>query len=369
MSLAFLTGCSSNSAPADPKSSTPPPSFSVTAIAPAAGATQVQTNATIQITFSSPAEATSVTATNIAVTNPKPVAGAITYNATTNTATFTPSAALAFGSTYTVTVAGVTSSTGTTMANSFTSTFTTMAAPPVPQFQASLFNDYGTIGGRISVDTSGNVTIQLTGAAANTTYTSDFCPAFVQYNGTSDAPPCLDTASVTTGANGNGASIMLFPKPGNWAGDFNLIASSNSVPLQSAAYSTGSFPASNSDPGGFPSGTVYMAPLLPASTTNGAGVATRSSPQDPLTSGTVTYSNGSMIFVVSGAAPNTNYSAVESQTVQLNSSGAYELSDFNTDAGGNASSTESLDDGAGGDMFQVMPPSDAGFIGGFSVPQ
>jgi hypothetical protein len=255
------------------------------------------------------------------------------------------------------------------MASSFTSTFTTMAASPVPQYQASLYNYNGNVGGQVSIDTSGNVTIQLTGAAANMTYSSDFCPAFVEYNGKNDAPRCLNAASVTTDAKGNGTTTTLFPNPGNWAGDFNLYASSNSAPLESSQYSTDSFPASNSDPGGFPSGMVYMAALLPESTTNGAGVTTQSSPQDPLTSGTVAFSNGLMVVVVSGAAPNTNYTTIESQTVELNSSGAYGIGDFNTDASGNASSTESLGAGAGGDMFQVMPASDAGFIGGFSVPK
>jgi len=366
--LAVLTGCSSgSSSPADPKNLTPPPSFSVTSITPTAGATQIQTNATIQITFSSAAEASTVNTTNITVTNPKAVAGAVTYNATTNTATFTPSAALALSTTYTVTVSGVTSTAGTAMASSFTSTFATVSAPPPPQYQASLYNELGAIGGQISIDTSGNVTIQLTGAAPNMTYTSDFCPAFVSYNGKYDGPPCINTASVTTDAKGNGTSTTLFPQPGDWAGDFSLTASSNSVPLASSGYSTEGFPVATSS--GYPSGMVYMATLLPESTTNGPGVATTSTPQDPLTSGTITFSNGSMVVVVSGADPSTDYSTIESQTVFLNDSGSYELADFNTNGTGDATATQSLGGGAGGDMFQVMPATGAGFIAGFSVPK
>ena len=88
-----------------------------------------------------------------------------------------------------------------------------------------------------------------------------------------------------------------------------------------------------------------------------------------LTSGTITFSNGSMVVVVSGADPSTDYSTIESQTVFLNDSGSYELADFNTNGTGDATATQSLGGGAGGDMFQVMPATGAGFIAGFSVPK
>jgi len=338
----------------------------------------VATSATIQIAFSGAANPATITTSNIVVTDPQPVVGVVSYNSTTITATFTPSAALVPNSTYTVTVAGVKSSAGSAMTGTFTWTFATVTSigtgggggtnTPM-QYQASLYNPYANpTNGQISIDMNGNVTVQLTGAAASTTYSVNFCPAYVQYNGTSDAPPCFDTGPVTTDTNGSGTSTTLFPKSGSWAGDFTLFTTSNSTPADSSQYSTGNFPASNSYPGGYPSGMVYMSTLQPESTTNGIAVATQASPQDPLTSGTVTFSNGSMIFAVSGASANTEYSTTESQTVELNNSGANYLSDFTTNASGNASSTESLASGSGGDMFQVQPPCDAGYIGGFSIP-
>jgi len=61
-----------------------------------------------------------------------PVTGTVTYSAATNTATFTPSGALAFGTGYTVTVTtGVTDVAGNQLAAQFISTFATAAAPDV----------------------------------------------------------------------------------------------------------------------------------------------------------------------------------------------------------------------------------------------
>lgn len=374
--LALITGCSNSSVkppqttPNPPAPAPPPPaSFSVTAVTPASGTTGVATNATIQITFSSAADTSTVNATNIQVSAAKAVAGTVTYNASTDTATFTPSAALANGTSYTVTVSGVTSSAGTALASTFTSTFTTVAASsgggggggsPTLQYQTSLLSASSTTdNGQVTVDTSGNVTVQLTGGTASTTYTARFCPAFDAGTGNTQ-PACTSLGSLTTNASGNGSMTVKFPTPGSWAGDFSL-ETSTSAP---AEYATGL--ATNK---GAPSGQVYMSTLEPASTTNGKGVVTPATPQDPLSSGSISYSNGSIQVTVKGASPNTTYTVNESETNYMDSSGTYALGSFTTDASGDGSATISVSGGAGGDLFQVVPPSGAGFIGGFSVPQ
>lgn len=376
--LALITGCSNSSVkppqttPNPPAPAPPPPaSFSVTAVTPASGTTGVATNATIQITFSSAADTSTVNATNIQVSAAKAVAGTVTYNASTDTATFTPSAALANGTAYTVTVSGVTSSAGTALASTFTSTFTTVAASsgggggggggsPTLQYQTSLLSASSTTdNGQVTVDTSGNVTVQLTGGTASTTYTARFCPAFDAGTGNTQ-PACTSLGSLTTNASGNGSMTAKFPTPGSWAGDFSL-ETSTSAP---AEYATGL--ATNK---GAPSGQVYMSTLEPASTTNGKGVVTPATPQDPLSSGSISYSNGSIQVTVKGASPNTTYTVNESETNYMDSSGTYALGSFTTDASGDGSATISVSGGAGGDLFQVVPPSGAGFIGGFSVPQ
>ncbi|MFP5230665.1 MAG: hypothetical protein ACLGXA_23865 [Acidobacteriota bacterium] len=119
-----------------------------------------------------------------------------------------------------------------------------------------------------------------------------------------------------------------------------------------------------------------MATLLPDTMTNG-GAVTTDSPQQPLTSGTVTYSNGTLQFTVQGASPNTTYETNSSETVYMDSSGTYGLSHFTTDGSGNGSSSFTWGNlSPGGDLFQVQPEADtqsvsgpAGYIGGFSVPQ
>lgn len=57
------------------------------------------------------------------------VAGSTVYESATNTATFSPAAALAFSTTYTATVSGATNAAGTAMTTPYSWSFTTKAAP------------------------------------------------------------------------------------------------------------------------------------------------------------------------------------------------------------------------------------------------
>jgi hypothetical protein len=147
----------------------------------------------------------------------------------------------------------------------------------------------------------------------------------------------------------------MFPQEGDWAGDFAVGV------MNAGAYAFHTRLAPNN------SNETYTAVLLPETQTNGAADTTVIS-QDPLTSGTVTYSNGSLKFTVQGASPLTAYTTDVSETTVVDSSSTYELSTFTTDSMGNGSSTTTLA-GTPGDLFQVRPPKDAGFIGGFVVPR
>jgi hypothetical protein len=112
-----------------------------------------------------------------------------------------------------------------------------------------------------------------------------------------------------------------------------------------------------------------MATLQPETTVNGTGV-TLYLPQAPLTSGTVTFANGSIEFAVTGASTDTAYDIIDTQSTALFGSGSQGIGAFTTDSSGNGSSTASLPSGYSfGDLFQVDPPSGAGYIGGFSVPK
>jgi hypothetical protein len=363
LSFALLTGCGSGNNTVS-ASTTSPAAFSVTSITPAAGTTQVSASATIQITFSSAADASAVNTTNIQVTDPKAVAGEVAYNATANSATFTPSAALVPDTTYTVTVTGVTSSAGTAMSGPFTSTFATIASSATTQYQATLYSQTATIIiGQVTVDTSGNVNVQLTGAAASTTFTVLFWPAW-DAGDLATNYVCLNVGAVSTNAAGSGTSTAKFPNPGSWAGDFWIYSEPTGI-IEYGTTLWAGLPGSSSQ--------VYMSTLQPETTVNGTGV-TPKSPQAPLTSGTVTYANGSIEFAVTGAYPDTTYNTIESQTTALEGSGSYGMSTFTTNSSGDGSSTASY--GAGyGDLFQVEALSGsgyiigAGYIGGFLVPK
>jgi hypothetical protein len=360
--LAFAIGCSGNSHPVTTNPTTPSGgSVSVSSTQPASGATNVATNSAIQIVFASAVDSSTVNTTDITVTDPNSnvVKGTVTYNSTTYTAAFTPSAPLATDTKYTVTVSGVTSSGGGTMSSSFTESFTTVG----PQYQATFFpsgsSNTGT--GQISMDSAGNMTIELTGVAASTTYTLQFCPA--EPAGGASPTVCLAEGSVTTSASGSADSTMLFQQPGSWAGDFQLEIGTN------LEYSTDVLPADNA------SSEVYMSTLQPETVVNAKALASSfSGQQDPLTGGTVTYSSGSLQFVLTGTSANTAFSSIETNDY-IGDSSSYGLynsenqGSFTSDSQGDLTFTVQQDNDAG-DLFVVVPQgSNAGFIGGFSVPQ
>ena len=100
--------------------------------APSAGASGIATTSVVSATFSEPVTSSSVVMT---LTGPSgAVAGATAYNASTTTATFTPSSALANSATYTATVSGARDAAGNQM-SPVTWTFTTAAPPPPPADQ------------------------------------------------------------------------------------------------------------------------------------------------------------------------------------------------------------------------------------------
>jgi len=114
---------------------TPP---SVQSTNPFAGASGVLTTTNVLVTFNEPVNQTTVTAANLFLRTPLDtvVPATVTYDATTNTATITPTAALAYSTLYTgVAKAGIKDAAGNLMAADFTWTFTSSAPPPPPPTQ------------------------------------------------------------------------------------------------------------------------------------------------------------------------------------------------------------------------------------------
>ena len=110
---------------------TPP---TVTAQSPAPNSTTAPANTMVTATFSEPVQAATITMT---LTGPGgAVAGNVSYDGPSTTATFTPTGALTNSAGYTATIAGAKDLAGNTMSpSSVTWSFTTAAAPPPPPTQ------------------------------------------------------------------------------------------------------------------------------------------------------------------------------------------------------------------------------------------
>src|ERR1700744_4950486 len=103
----------------------------VTAVSPTNSATNVATNAAITATFSIGMNSSSLTTSSFTVTpqGGSAIAGAVSYSASTFTATFTPSASLTPGTLYTATVTtGAQSTANVGLSTNYTWTFTTAAS-------------------------------------------------------------------------------------------------------------------------------------------------------------------------------------------------------------------------------------------------
>lgn len=365
----FVAGCANSShTGVSGNTSSATSSTTVASVTPAAGTSSVMLNSAIQITFSSAVAAGTVNAANIQIAGAQPVVGAVTYNTGNYTATFTPSAAFAANTKYTVEVNGVTDAAGKALA-AFSSTFTTgqstaAAGDNTVEYQATLFpTGQGVTGsGQIYIVTCGCVTVQMTGAADTTTYGVSFCPA---YPSGQTAPSCMSVGSIETDASGSADQTIHFPHPGSWAGDFELQAGS------ATQYSTSFVPPTAT--GG--SSEVYMATLQPVSTVNSGALEPSGSTQtqSPIGAGTVTWFGGALQFSMAGGLASTKYAASQNG-LALGSSSSYQLSDsqaassFTSDGSGNLSFS-AVQDGNSGDLFELEPQvSQAGYIGGFSVP-
>lgn len=333
----------------------------VKSVTPAPNASCVSATTPIVITFNEGADVSTLTSGNIVITGPSGgvIPAKMGYSASTATVTLTPNAPLPSGSIM-VKVSNVADAAGVMMTSAYGWSFSTTCGgggSTTTQYIATILGAQSTTG-QVTIDTAGNTTVQLNGATPNSTYTVQFCPASapeVQPN----PAPCFDVTKLSTDAGGNATSTAKFPKSGEWAGDFDVNDSTGKLQYQTYLA-----------PG--VSNQTFLATLLPESTVNGGLVNTVTGPQDPLQSGTVSYSNGEIQVTMKGTSPNTAFDITASETVFLNGSGTYVLQKFTTDAQGDASAkaTFSSSGSPGGDQFQVVPATgnNNGFYGGFKVP-
>ena len=129
----------------------------VTGETPASGATGVATNTGVTATFNEAVQASSITTTTFTLKNSSgtAVAGTVAYNSSTNTATLTPSAALAYSTTYTATVSAAESTSGTAMTAPMNWSFTTAAATPTAPVVTSTTPASGATGVPVNTTVTG----------------------------------------------------------------------------------------------------------------------------------------------------------------------------------------------------------------------
>jgi len=206
---------------------------SVLSAIPAAGATNVAVNTTISATFSMAMNPTTVSATTFTVTGPggTAVAGAVTYSGTT--ATFTPTAVLAYSALYTATITtGATNLGGTSLLNGYVWTFTTITPPPavtavvpvntatgvpIGQTLTATFNEAMLCSTLASPATTFRVTGPGTTAVAGTVSCTGAVATFTP--GSSLALNTVYTATITTGAQ----SLAGTPLASNYVWTFRTV--------------------------------------------------------------------------------------------------------------------------------------------------
>jgi hypothetical protein len=130
--LIFSAGCGDYDKPGSNPTVTAP---TVVAVAPLSAATTACPSTAVTATFSVAMNSATINGTTFTLTGPgtTPVTGVVTYAASTNTATFTPSSALALSTLYTATITtGATDAYGISLAANFVWTFTTGANPCAP---------------------------------------------------------------------------------------------------------------------------------------------------------------------------------------------------------------------------------------------
>ena len=144
----------------------------VTSFTPPSGAAGVCPNTVVTATFSVAMNSTSINGTTFTLTGPgtTPVAGAVTYDASSITATFTPSSALALSTTYTATITtGAIDEYGIALASNFVWTFTTSSEPCAPPTVNSVTPLAGAVGVCPSMAVTATFSEVMNSATINTT--------------------------------------------------------------------------------------------------------------------------------------------------------------------------------------------------------
>ncbi len=165
----------------------------VASTSPAAGAMNVPVTSTVIATFDSAMDATTITTSTFTLNHG--ATGAVLYDPGTKTATYTPSAGLAHGTTYTATLTtGVKDASGNSLPVNYTWTFTTAPAPVAPTVAST-----SPVNGATNVPITGTVSATFdTVMDATTITTSTFTVS--DTTGAVSYDPATKTATYTPSA-------------------------------------------------------------------------------------------------------------------------------------------------------------------------
>ena len=168
--LTALSGCGAVGTPADIGTVTVPPT--VVGTAPATGAVGVGNNSKVAATFSEAMNGATIIPANFTVNDTGgPVAGAVSYDAASKTATFTPVGVLAVGAVTATLTTGVTNLAGIAMTNNYAWSFTASAIADVtaPTVVAPTNPASGSTGFALDRSVSASFSEDLDAATVNTT--------------------------------------------------------------------------------------------------------------------------------------------------------------------------------------------------------
>jgi len=201
----------------------PPPAPTVASVAPASGATGVSIGATLTATFSVAMNPSTVTNSTFTLTGPGNTAVQGNITSGTTTFAFIPAGNLGYNTQYTATITtGAQSAAGVALAQNYSWTFTTVAAPAptvattVPASGATNVNVSNALTATFSLPMNSNTLTASTFTLATTSGNTPV-PGTITYNsGTSSATLTPSaalahntsyTATITTGAQSSAVSV------------------------------------------------------------------------------------------------------------------------------------------------------------------
>ncbi len=209
---------------------------------PASAATNVAVSSSVSATFSEAVQASTVGFT-LKTSSGTAVAATVAYNSSTNVATLTPSAALAYGTTYTATITGAENSAGVAMSSPVSWSFTTDAVQPAVASETPLS---GATGVAVSSPLTATFNEAVQSSTISFTLTNSAgtaVPATLTYNSSTDTATLTPSsalaygttyAATVSGAKDTDGDPMAAPVSWSFTTDKVQPAVASYTPLSSA---------------------------------------------------------------------------------------------------------------------------------------